>query len=92
VADITMAYDFLVSNTNSNIDLRYVPLSSRSGGYYWSNHFAKGKFNSLHFSTRLSSILTNLNIKLHDYQSTKQLRNHLSTIDLTDEKIQKYSD
>uniref|UniRef100_A0A914PAL6 Reverse transcriptase domain-containing protein n=1 Tax=Panagrolaimus davidi TaxID=227884 RepID=A0A914PAL6_9BILA len=92
VADIIMAYDFLVSNPNPNIDLRYVPLSSRSGGYYWSNHFAKGKFNSLHFSTRLSSILTNLNIKLHDYQSTKQLRNHLSTIDLTDEKIQKYSD
>uniref|UniRef100_A0A914PY44 Reverse transcriptase domain-containing protein n=1 Tax=Panagrolaimus davidi TaxID=227884 RepID=A0A914PY44_9BILA len=92
VADIIMAYDFLVSNPNSNIDLRYVPLSSRSGGYYWSNYFAKGKFNSLHYSTRLSSILTNLNIKLHDYQSTKQLRNHLSTIDLTDEKIQKYSD
>ena len=88
IKDAVSAYDFLVANPNQTIDLYYSANSHH--GFYSSKFLAKGKYGATHFSSRIATLLTNLKIDLRKYISSKQLRNHLSTMDLTDKKILKY--
>uniref|UniRef100_A0AC35FLW5 Uncharacterized protein n=1 Tax=Panagrolaimus sp. PS1159 TaxID=55785 RepID=A0AC35FLW5_9BILA len=51
-----------------------------------SKHDGNGKLAKTHFSTRVSSLLNNFKIKLHDFKSTDDLKIRLSTLDLTQKK------
>ena len=79
IADILLAWT-LLKYSPEEAGFIFAYTTSRFGGYYRINEPVTTKFSRMYFPSRICRLLNQKRIKLHEFVSTKQLKNHLLTI------------